>query len=74
MESQRTYAEVGRGTVGGGEDVDEAKGLLRRVLDDHGDHSGAHLCLGRILAEEQGELCCFPLYSNYCYDTRYDKR
>lgn len=38
----------------GGQDLREAKGLLRQVLRHNGEHSGANLCLARILAEEEG--------------------
>lgn len=35
----------------------EAKDLLRRVIGNDREHTGANLCLARVLAEEGGAGC-----------------
>lgn len=49
-----------RGHVAG-DDVREAKGLLRKVIRDNEEHSGARLCLAQTLAEEGGAAHVFAL-------------
>lgn len=44
-----------RGQAAGG-DVREAKVLLRKVIRDNEEHSGARLCLAHTLAEEGGAI------------------
>ncbi|CAN0115383.1 unnamed protein product, partial [Ectocarpus fasciculatus] len=61
-----------RGKDAGG-DVREAKALLRKVIRDNEEHSGARLCLAQTLAEEgdceeAAKLCRMALKATACTD------
>lgn len=52
---------INRRSDDAGHDVREAKGLLRKVITDNEEHSGARLCLAHVLAEEGGAATLLPV-------------